>query len=475
MRGRRRLAVSLVTLLTVWASIALTPLRAPALAADPSLDEAVAQQRQLERTLADQRARLEELGSSRTTLESTLAQAEAELNAVVAEFDEVSAMLAEVRVQVADLEQQLAELNTQIEALDAELALVAADIERESEELAAREALLEDHMRDAYERSQTSFLEFVLSAPSLGEVTNQVGYLLTVSDRDRELADGIRESRAELRTQRRTLKDGRREAALARTAAEEQAATLAVRQQELSEMEARLEELRKETDARRAEQAASLQQVLLDEEQTQQIYEQNVAEHQAQEQLVQQLQAEAERRAREAEEARRREAERLAAEAAAAAAAADAAEAASRLSQLSARGFRWPMDSFVVTQEFGPTGFALEPPAYHKGTYYAHFHEGIDIAGPCGTPVLAASAGVVVASGRPNPASDGYGVVLSHGGSLQSWYWHLTTQVVVQPGQQVQSGQVIGYEGNTGFSTGCHLHFAINENGEWENPRNYLP
>jgi murein DD-endopeptidase MepM/ murein hydrolase activator NlpD len=66
-------------------------------------------------------------------------------------------------------------------------------------------------------------------------------------------------------------------------------------------------------------------------------------------------------------------------------------------------------------------------------------------------------------------------VVISHGSGVQSWYWHLKAVVVVRAGQVVSRGQVIGYEGNTGNSTGCHLHFAINDHSVWENPRVYLP
>jgi murein DD-endopeptidase MepM/ murein hydrolase activator NlpD len=94
----------------------------------------------------------------------------------------------------------------------------------------------------------------------------------------------------------------------------------------------------------------------------------------------------------------------------------------------------------------------------------------------CGSPILAAKAGVVVASGQPLwPYDPGYGVVIDHGGGIQTWYWHITTQIIVQPGQVVGTGQVIGYEGTTGFSTGCHLHFATNISGVWENPRLLLP
>jgi murein DD-endopeptidase MepM/ murein hydrolase activator NlpD len=134
------------------------------------------------------------------------------------------------------------------------------------------------------------------------------------------------------------------------------------------------------------------------------------------------------------------------------------------------------MDHFVITQEWGPTNFLLEDGYTYRGVYYPHFHGGIDMANGCGTPIKAAAAGLVVASGRPLwPWDSGYGVVIDHGGGVLSWYWHLRAQVVVSPGQGVSPGDVVGYEGNTGMSTGCHLHFAINDNGVWENPRFFLP
>jgi murein DD-endopeptidase MepM/ murein hydrolase activator NlpD len=142
----------------------------------------------------------------------------------------------------------------------------------------------------------------------------------------------------------------------------------------------------------------------------------------------------------------------------------------------SAFGFKWPELTFQVTQEWGPTHFLLEPSYTYNGTYYTHFHGGIDIGNGCGTPILAVGDGTVRASGQPLwPWDTGYGVVISHGSGVQSWYWHLRAQVIVSPGQVVSRGQVIGYEGNTGNSTGCHLHFAINDHGIWENPRVYLP
>jgi murein DD-endopeptidase MepM/ murein hydrolase activator NlpD len=98
------------------------------------------------------------------------------------------------------------------------------------------------------------------------------------------------------------------------------------------------------------------------------------------------------------------------------------------------------------------------------------------MANGCGTPIYAAGPGVVVASGQPlMPWDTGFGVVVDHGNGIQTWYWHMQARVVVSPGQIVTSESVVGYEGSTGMSTGCHVHFAVNDGAVWENPRAYLP
>ncbi|MGE5142373.1 MAG: M23 family metallopeptidase, partial [Acidobacteriota bacterium] len=139
-------------------------------------------------------------------------------------------------------------------------------------------------------------------------------------------------------------------------------------------------------------------------------------------------------------------------------------------------GMRWPETGFHITQYFGPTDFTLEPPYTYNGVYYPHFHTGIDIASGCGSPIVAAADGIVAASGQPlYPYDYAYGVILNHGAGIQTWYWHMQARVIVSPGQQVSIGQLIGYEGSTGFATGCHVHFAVNVNGVWKNPMAYLP
>jgi len=461
-RGGSRLLVICLALFVTLATTLPLESASPVLAADP-LADARARQAQLQRTLSDQKAKIARLEATAAQLDRQLEVAEAELASLTAEYERVAGLLVQVRQQVEEITAQLALLAEQIAALDAELGLISAEIERRTEELAAREALLQDHLRTAYAQSQTSLLEILLAADSLDQVASQVGYLLTVSEQDQRLADEISALRGELAIHRATLREGRRSLSAVRRAAQEQEAILRQRQAELTEMEAELAGLKAAAEQLRAEQEAALNAAIANKAELEASYAENVKAFAAANALVAKLEAEAAARRRALEEARRRQAEEA------------RRRQAERQSAVSRWGFAWPESGFRVTQEFGPTNFALEPPYTYKGVYYRHFHTGIDTAAGCGTKIRAIGAGVVVASGRPLwPYDSAYGVIIDHGSGISAWYWHLQARVVVRPGQGVVRGQLIGYEGSTGFSTGCHLHLAIHRAG-WQNPRYYLP
>ena len=99
------------------------------------------------------------------------------------------------------------------------------------------------------------------------------------------------------------------------------------------------------------------------------------------------------------------------------------------------------------------------------------YHQGVDLAAPKNTPVYATRSGVVTASTYGNAA--GYYVTINHGDGFSSVYMHMT-HYVVSKGAKVSQGQVIGYMGSTGISTGNHLHFGISYNGAYVNPANYI-
>ena len=98
-------------------------------------------------------------------------------------------------------------------------------------------------------------------------------------------------------------------------------------------------------------------------------------------------------------------------------------------------------------------------------------HEGIDIMCPTGTPVRAAAAGTVIYAGWLG----GYGnlVVVDHGGGLSTAYAH-NSSFASSVGQSVAAGQVIAYSGNTGNSSGPHVHFEVRVNGSAVDPLGYL-
>ncbi|MBB6170655.1 murein DD-endopeptidase MepM/ murein hydrolase activator NlpD [Nocardiopsis mwathae] len=96
-------------------------------------------------------------------------------------------------------------------------------------------------------------------------------------------------------------------------------------------------------------------------------------------------------------------------------------------------------------------------------------HAGVDIGGPCGTPIWAVQDGLVIDSG---PAS-GFGnwIRIDHGAGLVSVYGHMYSHGLhVRVGETVKAGQMIAQIGNAGFSTGCHLHLEIHQNGQKLNP-----
>jgi murein DD-endopeptidase MepM/ murein hydrolase activator NlpD len=126
-------------------------------------------------------------------------------------------------------------------------------------------------------------------------------------------------------------------------------------------------------------------------------------------------------------------------------------------SGVSPSGFIWPVQG-VLTSGFGPR--------------WGRMHTGIDIAAPSGTPIHAAKAGEVIFTGWLG----GYGnaVILDHGDGIATLYGH-QSRIGCSEGQILNQGDVLGFVGTTGHSTGNHLHFEVRVDTKPRNPRPYLP
>jgi murein DD-endopeptidase MepM/ murein hydrolase activator NlpD len=401
-------------------------------ATDPTVNDAITQQQQMAADLTRQRAQLAELQREQSTLTLSIrsltddiASVGLEIGAAVADLQRVSRALEMARGELWLREQD-------IKSLASNLTTVASQIQTAQVDLAGREALLQDHLRTAYEQSQMSILEVLISTDSFTKATSELSYMLSLSDEDQRLAAEVRDRRNWLEVRRQTLSLGQETLAGLRDEAAARAAALAVQQrlvdaarQALQKKQAELAQLR---DAREAE----FQTNALSASETQLLIAAQQKLLEGQNALVARLKVEA------------------------------------NALDIAYRGrFEWPEHgNFIITQEFGPT-------------QYETFHTGLDMAyltPRCGGLIYAAGDGVVLEDGRPLAqwGDSAIGVVIGHSQRLATYYWHLSGEIVTV-GQQVHAGDVIGYEGMTGWATGCHLHFAVLLDGIPRNPREYLP
>jgi len=143
--------------------------------------------------------------------------------------------------------------------------------------------------------------------------------------------------------------------------------------------------------------------------------------------------------------------------------------------------FDWPLKSYI-TQTYGPTSQT----GFINNVY--NFHNGIDIGTPAGEPIKAVYGGTISGVGSDGKYAYGKWIAINHHNGLTTLYGHLSVQKVVA-GQTIKRGEVIGYSGNTGYSTGPHLHFTVYATDTFEiesrwygalpvggsiNPMNYL-
>lgn len=113
----------------------------------------------------------------------------------------------------------------------------------------------------------------------------------------------------------------------------------------------------------------------------------------------------------------------------------------------------------------------------HPILHYYRMHDGDDIGGACGQPIWAAQSGTVVRAEMGYNGGSGNNVRIDHGDingiNVETGYLHMS-KYVVTAGQKVNKGEVVGYVGNTGLSTACHLHFSAYKDGRGTDPMEYI-
>lgn len=426
MRAARAMTVALVV-------GALFPSFVGPASADDTLTDALKRKQELERAVQLSRANSERYQAVANQFQAVVNQTNARISDLAAKQANAQSEADQLFYQIQIAEEQLALVTFQLDETKALGDSLKAEAAQETKQLAAREDLYARNLRTTYRQALISPLEMLLSSSSLTEFANRLQAMIVINRQDVQLAKEIRVLRADTQQKQDEAAGKEREI----LGLQEQVTTtrklLAGEKERYDGLVAEAKTAIDKQAALRATASAN----------------RNDARGQ-----VAQANSESVALQQELNQANARY------EALAAQAAGNSGLGAFNGQKLAV----WPL-SGVITSPFGPR--------------WGGFHTGIDIAAPRYVPVRAAAAGKVVTVGRPYLA---YGdtavvVIIAHGSNLSTLYGHLddTKWPVVQVGQMVTGGQIIAYNGSTGWSTGPHVHFMTILNGRAVNPMTFLP
>ncbi len=343
-------------------------------------------------------------------------QREAELRGEVAGYTArirgLESRVGDVSLRLETLEADLSLHQRRLDALNALFDLQSKRSAFLREQYVRAQTALDGRLVDIYESDPASPLDIFLGSRNLSEALDQVAYLIDIGVQDQRIADQVAYAKLQVRAARAKTRKLR-----------------ATVRSETAVIDARTNQARDVRDelmGARNDLASSKQQKLTD---------------------LSQLSAQ--------DRADAGEIDALQAASAALAGRIRSAQAGGSVAR-SSGGLIWPV-SGPVTSPFG--------------WRWGRMHEGIDIGVSYGTAIHAAAAGTVIYCGWES----GYGnlTVIDHGGNLATAYGHQSS-IVVGCGQQVAQGDVIGYVGSTGHSTGPHLHFEVRVDGNPVDPLGYL-
>jgi murein DD-endopeptidase MepM/ murein hydrolase activator NlpD len=369
---------------------------------------------------------------------------------------------------------QIEATNQQIAYTQRRLADLAQQIDHIRQDQVATQGQLDVFLRATYKEQRRSLLEFLLDSVSFGDFLTHVSNLQSVAQQQDHLLSLLNTQRQQMSAVQAEQQGELSNLNELQDAQQTQMQTLQLQRQNFDQL---LEQSRVETqeaNERLSAREADVQ-LLIDRKQGELDQNQRLLAQlkTAQDQLSSTInnQAGVLAKAQQQEEAARTQLDQLEREAQGVAAIIAQAEAAHPTKTYASSGLAWPLRG-SMEQGFGPSPYRFEPPITFNGVRYAHFHTGIDIATAYGTPIRAAADGQVIATGF---SSWGYGihVIVAHNPQLATLYAHMSKLAVAQ-GTVVKQGQIIGYEGSTGNSTGPHLHFEVRVGGAFVDPLRYL-
>ena len=403
------------------------------------LSAARARQTALAQQLKDQKQQVAQINALQADLGSEISATRRQLSGINADLSAVRKSINTMAVKIEVVRKNYLAQVGKLQLLDIQLDRITVEESVMTVNLRERKAILAERLRQAYDTDRTSMLETFLSAGSFTDVLSQVSYAIDVGEQDKALAEQIVSDQA----------------------------TIAAIHDSVTQTRAATDELRIQTAAQKVKLDAALKELKAAQKELKRLELATARALAIQKAAYRKLAANKTNLAR-------------AMKITAAAKAALGRQISDLVAKQYAQGnipsqyngtLKWPMAG-QVTQDYGCTGFSWEPPV---GSC-AHFHQGIDIVAPNGTPVKSSGSGTVVYCGwnYADGADPAWIVIIAHSQALETWYAHMQPSCPASAGARVRAGQTIGHEGNTGHSTGAHLHWAVRFNNEFVNPRLFL-
>jgi murein DD-endopeptidase MepM/ murein hydrolase activator NlpD len=403
-------------------------------AAADDVSDALKRKQELERAVAISRANTERYKRAADQFQAAVNNSNSVIGDLQAKADAAQSQAEQLGYEIQITEEQLQLVSFQLDETNALVSSLKAQVDAESKQLSQREDLYAKHLRTTYRQAQISPLEMLLSSSSLSEFASRIQAMVIINRQDKALANEIRAMR------------------------DSTAANIALTQEKSAEMVGLQEQITQQRAGLAAQKARYDQ--LIKEAQTAIATTASERDQQAAARNAQ-LGAAAKQNQETANLNRLLQDAEAQYEQLAALAAARSGLGAYTGGKLPI----WPLRG-VLTSPFGAR--------------WGGFHNGLDIAAPKYSAIVAAAAGRVTTVGKPYLASGDTAtvVIIAHGNNFSTLYGHLDDRVhppIVQAGQNVNAGQVIAYEGMTGWTTGPHLHFMTIVNGRAVDPRPYLP
>jgi len=333
-------------------------------------------------------------------------------------YEQLHAIQIELDTATADLKQVQADRIR----LDQDITKTEAELKAAQERLQSREKVFYKRVRDIYINGRLSYLDVVVGSKDFSDFANRMEMLKRILQADMELINTIKTEREEIASKKAKLEADRAK---------------------VLELEKVAQEKQTIINQKKAERQAVLERAMNDRDTADRAYNELMASSASITAMLQQ-----------------RAAERAAA---AAAASQGGGGGGATTTWVQGTGQLAAPVNAPITSDFG---WRIHP---IYGT--SRLHAGTDFGVDEGTPVHAADGGVVVEAGWIS--GYGYTVIIDHGNGMSTLYAH-NSDVAVSPGQTVSKGQVVSYSGNTGGSTGPHLHFEVRINGEPTDPMGYL-